>query len=129
MSDKDVQRDANGRLLPGAPGRPRGAKNRGSTKIKELIERIGAEQTASGESTKLEAAITAQWHAAMNGDLQALHFLFMYTIGKPRQQDPEPANLQTAVNKLQQLMRDNSDGGHRPKAEFTANPDDVEAAE
>lgn len=78
-------RRSDGRFPPGNAGKPRGATSKVGREIKAQIEAAFMKEVASGDKTKLQAAIEAQVDAAAGGDGPALAFLLDRLIGKPRQ--------------------------------------------
>ncbi len=117
--EKKVGRDAKGRIMPGFGGRPKGVRNKGLAEIKQLIADCGsAESVGDPKKSRLQRAIEQQWVNAESGDLQALHFLLAYWIGKPREQEKEAQTLDEVIDKLNGLMRRMPNPDHRPPADL-----------
>lgn len=124
--DKAPQRRNDGTFLPGHGGRKAGAKNKATTLIKAKIEAAFEEDAASGDGTKLDAAIKAQVDNATAGDLMALNFLLQYWIGRPRQAEPDDTgNALSALAQLSEILR-GSESDFRPNADMIGHAEETD---
>ena len=118
-------RAPNGRYAKGAPGRPKGAKGKALTIIKDTIEKAFMKDAANGTGTRLERAIDQQVTNAENGDLAALLALMQYWAGRPRQiQKDEDKDIDDSIKKLAQLIRGDNNGDFRPQADMVGKKGD-----
>lgn len=112
-------RKPNGQFSAGNPGRPKGAKAKVASMVKDTIAAAFEQASASGDGTMLEQAISVQVKAAAAGDLNALIVLLNYWVGRPRQADKvDERDLNSAVVDLINRIKASPDGDFRPDADM-----------
>lgn len=101
-----VQRDANGRFLPGTRGGP-------GRKPRQVEEEYLRSMTEICDSEAWEAITKRAVQDAISGDSKARNWLSGYLLGQPvaRTEEPRKTRMDDILARLENLPEDTSTGG------------------